>query len=109
MFLHPLVSHLVDTCGQTCGPGVGKCQDRSFRFANSIRCRLLAKIVARETARGEFAQARLLSFLFSLLGPSETLHLRRAFYTDDLDRFATQLEKSINWRARYLRPTVSVG
>ena len=59
--------------------GLKKCQDRSFRFPNFIRGRLLAKIAAHETDRGEFAQACFFSFLFSFRVPSGTLQLRRAF------------------------------
>ena len=43
--------------------GLKKCQDRIFRFPNFIRRHLMGKIAARETDRGEFAQACFFSFL----------------------------------------------
>ena len=75
--------------------GLKKCQDRSSRFPNFIRSHLLAKIAARETAESEFAQVRFLSSLFSFRVPSETLQLRRASPTDDLEGFTPQLEKAL--------------
>ena len=47
--------------------GLEKCQDRSFRFPNFIRAHLLAKIVAHESARVEFASH---VFLSPVLFPS---------------------------------------
>ena len=75
--------------------GLKKCQDRSFRFPNFIRSHLLVRILTHETARSEFAQACFFSFLFSFRVPSETLQLRRAYNTDDLEGFTPQLEKAL--------------
>ena len=75
--------------------GLQKCQDRSFRFPNFIRIRLVAKISARESHRIEFAQARFFSFMFSFRIPSATLQLRRSFSTDHVEGFAPQLEKAL--------------
>ena len=75
--------------------GLKKCQDRSFRFHNFIRSPLLMKIIEKETPESEFAQAAMLSFLFSFRVPSETLQLQRAYYTDDIDAFTPQTEKAL--------------
>ena len=61
---------------------LGKCQDKSFKFHNFIRSRQLLRLAKSETIRSDFAQACLLSFLFSFRVPSETLHLRRAYRND---------------------------
>ena len=75
--------------------GLKKCQGRSFRYPNFIRIHLLAKIAAHETARSEFAQARFCSSLSPFRVPSETLQLRRASPTDDLEGFSPQLEMAL--------------
>ena len=68
--------------------GLGKCQDRSFRFPNSTRSRLVARIVHLETLQSEFAQARMLSFLRAFRVPSEALHLVRAFSNGPVNVFS---------------------
>ena len=87
IWLTPAVRHVAR--------GLKKFQDRIFRFPNFIRSHLSARVVAQEKARSEFAQACFLSFLFSFRVPSETLRLRRAYNTGDLDGFTPQLEKAL--------------
>ena len=58
-----------------------------FRFPNFIRSEFVAKIVAKETRDGPFAQLSFISFLYALRVPSEALILRRAYLSDDLTGF----------------------
>ena len=51
--------------------GLGKCQNRSFRFPNLIRRPLSVKIIHHEPLTSEFAQAALLWFLLSFRGHLE--------------------------------------
>ena len=75
--------------------GLGKCQDRSFRFSE-----LHSEPPANQNCgpRNRSERIRpivLLSFLFSFRVPSETLQLRRAYATDQLEGFTPQLEKAL--------------
>ena len=63
--------------------GTGK-----FRFPNFIRSEFVAKILAKESRDGSFAQLAYISFLYALRVPSEALVLRRSFLDDDLTGFA---------------------
>ena len=75
--------------------GLKKCQDISFRSPNYVRSRLLLRLIRSESIRSEFAQACLLSFLFSFRVPSETLQLRRSYRDDRLTEFAPQGQKAL--------------
>ena len=59
-----------------------------FRFPNFIRSDFIAKITAKETRDGPFAQLSFIAFLYALRVPSEALILRRAFLDDDLTGYA---------------------
>ena len=86
-WLTPAVRHIAK--------GLKKCQDKSFKFPNFIRSRLLIRLIKSESIEAEFAQACLLSFLFSFRVPSETLELRRAFRNDRLTEFSPQKKKAL--------------
>ena len=75
--------------------GLKKSQNKSFKFANFIRSRLLARIIQHESSRSEFAQAAFIAFLFSFRVPSEALLLRRNYADDPLSLFSPQEEKAI--------------
>ena len=75
--------------------GLEMFQDKSFRFPNFIRIRLLTRIIDHEHMGGEFAQAASLSFLFSFRVQSETICLVLAYSGDPLDTFPSQPEKAM--------------
>ena len=72
--------------------GLQKCQDRSFRFPNFIRIRLVAKISARESHRSEFAQA-----LFSL-SCSLSEYLRQRYSSVVPSPLTTWRDSPLSWR-----------
>ena len=86
-WLTPAVRHLAK--------GLKKCQDKSSKFPNFIRSRLLLRLAKSETIRSDFAQACLRSFLFSFRVPSETPQLRRAYRNDRLTEFPPYAEKAL--------------
>ena len=65
-----------------------------FRFPNFIRIEFIAKIVAKETRGGPFAQLSFISFLYALRVPSEALISRGAFKDDDLTGYAPMRRKA---------------
>ena len=75
--------------------GLKKCQGLSFRFPNYVRGRLLIRLIRSESIQSEFAQACLLSFLFSFRVPSETLQLRRSHRDDRLTEFSPHGKKAL--------------
>ena len=78
-WLTPAVRHVAN--------GLKKCQDKSSKFPNYIRSRLLLRLIRSESIQSEFAQACLFPFLFSFRVPSGTLQLRRSFRNDRLTEF----------------------
>lgn len=75
--------------------GLKKCRGRSFRFPNFIRIPLLVKIIHRKSSAIEFAQAALLSFLFSFRAPSGNIQLVRYYSSDAADAFSPHPEKAL--------------
>ena len=55
-----------------------------FRFPNFARSDFIARIAAKETRDGPFAQLSFLAFLYALRVPSEALVMKRAFVDDNL-------------------------
>ena len=67
----------------------------NFRFPNFIRSEFVARIAAKETRDGPFAQLSFISFLYALRVPSEALVLRRSFWDDDLTGFAPIRDRAL--------------
>ena len=78
------------SCVRHAVKGLKKCQDRSFRFSNFIRIRLMTHLIEFESMDAEFAQPAFLSFLFACRVPSDTLCLARSFPDDPLGAFSPQ-------------------
>ena len=75
--------------------GLRRARDSSFRFHNFASLDIIREILAIEGWRSQFLQAAVLSFLFSLRVPSETLLIVRAFGDEPLLRFCKQKTKAL--------------
>ena len=75
--------------------GIKKCQDKSSKFPNFIRIRLLIRLIRSERIQSEFAHACLMSSLFIFRVPSESLQLRRSFRNDRLLEFPPHADKAM--------------
>ena len=74
--------------------GLKRNRDISFRFHNFADFAMLLELLALEGWRSPFVRAAMLSFLFSLRVPSETLLLRRAYGNEPLLSFCRQETKA---------------
>ena len=75
--------------------GTMKCQGISFKFPNYIRSKLPLRPIRSESIRSEFAQACLISLLFSFMVPSGTLRLLLSFHDDRMAEFSPQRRKAV--------------
>ena len=76
--------------------GLKKRQDLSFKSPNYVRSRLLIRLIRSESIQSEFAQACLISFLFSFRVPSETLQLCRPYRGDRLTESPPPGQESVD-------------
>ena len=74
--------------------GLKRERDTSFRFHNFANRDILLIILTLEGWSSQFLQAAVLSFLFSLRVPSETLLLHRAFGDEPIIAFTKQSTKA---------------
>ena len=75
--------------------GLKRARDLSFRFHNFASLDIIKEVLAIEGWNSDFLQAIVISFLFSLRVPSETLMLVRAFGDDPILEFTKQKPKAL--------------
>ena len=74
----------------TISTALANAQVRSFQFPNIVRCNDMVRILRFSPIRGEFGQLAYMSYIFSLLVPSDTIQLVRAFSSDPIAEYKKQ-------------------